>query len=302
MFEKNINRFLLFIVLAKEKSFTKAAAKLGMSQSALSHAIKQLEESVQLRLLNRTTRSVSLSDAGERLLQIVEPKFSEIKNELLTLNEEYHHATGSIRLTTSDYATQTVLWPILKNFARKHPQINVEINIENRFIDIVTERYDAGIRFGDQIEKDMVAVRISPDVRFLVVCSPDYLEGKSGPETPEDLLAHKCINLRLNSTGGLYAWEFERENRASKIRVEGQLAFNSSTQILSAALDGFGFAYLPENLIKEYLDSGALLSVLEEWCPFEPGLYMYYPNHQQHRMAFQLLLDTLRCSSEKTTC
>ncbi len=297
MFEENINRFLLFIVLAQEKSFTKAAAKLGMSQSALSHSIKQLEEKIQLRLLNRTTRSVSLSDAGERLLQIIEPRFTEIKNELLTLNEEYHHAMGSIRLTTSDYATQTVLWPILKKFAKDHPQINVELNIENRLVDIVNERYDAGIRFGDQVEKDMVAVRISPDIRFLVVCTPEYLKNKPTPEKPDDLLSHQCINLRLNSNGGIYAWEFERSGHPSKVKVEGQLSFNSSTQILTATLDDFGFAYLPENLIKGYLDTGELVSVLEEWSPYDPGLYMYYPNRKQHRMAFQLLLDTLRYTS-----
>lgn len=294
MLEENINRFVLFIVLAQEKSFTKAAARLGISRSALSHSINSLEDRVELRLFNRTTRSVSLSDAGEKLFQILEPRFNEIENELQTLKEEYHQAKGTIRISASDYATEAVLWPKLKLFAKKYPQIQVEVNIENRLTDVVTERYDAGVRTGEQIAKDMIAVRISPDIRFLVVCSPDYLKNKPVPRHPNDLLSHQCINLRLNSSGGLYAWELEKEDESLRVKVEGQFAFNSSTQILDAALEGFGFAYLPEDLIGHQLKTGKLVAVLEDWCPYSPGLYLYYPSRRQHRMAFQLFLDELK--------
>ncbi len=294
MLEENINRFLLFIVLAQEQSFTKAAARLGISQSALSHAIKALEDRVELRLFNRTTRSVSLTDAGARLFDILAPRFSDIENELQTLNQEYHQAKGSIRISSSDYAMEAVLWPKLQTFAHQFPQIEVEVNIENRLTNVVSERYDAGVRFGDQVDKDMVAMRISPDIRFLVVCSPSFLEGKQPPAKPNDLTRFSCINLRLNSSGGIYAWELEKGSEEYRIKVEGQFTFNSSTQILQAALAGFGLAYLPDNLVQPHIESGELVTVLEDWCPPCPGLHIYYPSRRQHRMAFQLLLDHLR--------
>ena len=295
MFEENINRYHMFIVLAQEKSFTKAAAKLGLSQSALSLAIKSLETNSKIRLFNRTTRRVSLTDAGERLLQIIEPRFNDIENELLQLNDDYNHATGSIRLTASDYATQTLLWPKLKEFGEKHPQIQLEINVENKLSDIIAERYDAGVRFGDQVEKDMIAMRISPDIRFLVVCSPEFIKGKSIPQDPEELKSYECINFRMSTKGGIYPWEFQKQEVEKKIKVDGQFCFNTASQVLNAAIQNVGFAYLPENMISEYVDSGQLITVLEEWCPYAPGLHLYYPNRQQHSTRFQLLLDALRC-------
>lgn len=297
MLKENINEFLLFIALAQEGSFTKAAAKLGMSQSALSHAIKALEERIKLRLFNRTTRSVSLSDAGERLLTIIEPRFTEIEDELQLLNEDYHKAAGNIRLSSSDYATQYIIWPVVKQFAKEYPDIKVEINVENKLTDIVTERYDAGVRFGDQVAKDMIAVRISPDIRFLIVCTPAYLEGKSEPLIPDDLLKHQCINMRLNSNGGMYTWEFERDGKSSKLRVNGQFAFNSPNQVLDATLDNFGFAYLPDTMVNKYLEAGQLVSVLKEWSPLTPGLHLYYPSRRQHKLAFMLLLKALHYKS-----
>ena len=297
MLKENINEFLLFIALAQEGSFTKAAAKLGMSQSALSHAIKALEERIKLRLFNRTTRSVSLSDAGERLLTIIEPRFTEIEDELQLLNEDYHKAAGNIRLSSSDYATQYIIWPVVKQFAKEYPDIKVEINVENKLTDIVAERYDAGVRFGDQVAKDMIAVRISPDIRFLIVCTPAYLEGKSEPLIPDDLLKHQCINMRLNSNGGMYAWEFERDGKNSRLRVNGQFAFNSPNQVLDATLDNFGFAYLPDTMVNKYLEAGQLVSVLKEWSPLTPGLHLYYPSRRQHKLAFMLLLKALHYKS-----
>lgn len=296
MLEENINRFVLFVVLAQEKSFTKAAARLGMSPSALSHSIKTLEDNMNLRMFNRTTRSVSLTDAGEKLLQILEPRFKQIEYELQVLNEEYHQASGKIRLSASDYATEVVLWPKLHEFARKYPDIQLEVNIENRLTDVVNERFDAGVRAGDQVAKDMIAVRISPDIRFIVVCSREYLKDKSVPTHPNDLLAHQCINMRLNGSGTLYAWELENEQESLRLKVDGQFAFNSSTQIFEAALAGFGFAYLPEDLVQSQLESGQLVAVLEDWCPPSPGLHLYYPNRRQHKKAFQLLLDELKCA------
>ena len=293
MLKENINEFLLFIALAQEGSFTKAAAKLGMSQSALSHAIKALEERIKLRLFNRTTRSVSLSDAGERLLAIIEPRFTEIEDELQLLNEDYHKAAGNIRLSSSDYATQYIIWPVVKQFAKEYPDIKVEINVENKLTDIVAERYDAGVRFGDQVAKDMIAVRISPDIRFLIVCTPAYLEGKSEPLIPDDLLKHQCINMRLNSNGGMYTWEFERDGKSSKLRVNGQFAFNSPNQVLDATLDNFGFAYLPDTMVNKYLEADQLVCVLKEWSPLTPGLHLYYPSRRQHKLAFMLLLKAL---------
>lgn len=297
MLKENLNDFLFFMVLAREGSFTKASAILGMSQSALSHAIKALEHRLQLRLFNRTTRSVSLTDAGERLLQMVEPKFSTLEDELHELSEDYNKPTGSIRISSPDYASQHIVWPAVKRFAKAYPDINVEINIENRMTDIVAERYDAGVRLGDQVAKDMVAVRISADMRLLVVCSPSYLADKSMPSEPDDLTSHECINLRLNTNGGLYAWEFEKQGKVAKVRVKGQLAFNTTNQMLEAALDSFGFAYLPDDLVKTHIESGRLICVLDDWCPVNTGFHLYYPSRRQHKVAFTLFVDALRYKS-----
>ena len=231
------------------------------------------------------------------MLTIIEPRFTEIENELQLLKEDYHKAAGNIRLSSSDYATQYIIWPVVKQFAKEYPDIKVEINVENKLTDIVTERYDAGVRFGDQVAKDMIAVRISPDIRFLIVCTPAYLEGKSEPLIPDDLLKHQCINMRLNSNGGMYAWEFERDGKNSKLRVNGQFAFNSPNQVLDATLDNFGFAYLPDTMVNKYLEAGQLVSVLKEWSPLTPGLHLYYPSRRQHKLAFMLLLKALHYKS-----
>ncbi len=296
MLKENINDFFFFTTLAHEASFTKAAAKLGLSQSALSHAIKSLENRLEIRLFNRTTRSVSLTDAGERLLQMLEPLFNELEDELQLLRNDNNKPSGTIRISSSDFATKDVLWPVIKEFARKYPDIHIEINSDNRLTDIVSERFDAGVRSGDQVAKDMIAVRISPDIRFAVVCAPEYLQDKAIPQSPEELVNYSCINLRLNTQGGLYAWEFKKDNKTMNVRVKGAFTFNTSAQMLEAALDGFGFAFVPEPAAMPYIRDGRLISVLQEWCPKENGLYLYYPSRHQHKIAFRLLVDALRYS------
>lgn len=294
MLKENINDLLSFLVIAQECSFTKAAAKLGVSQSALSHSIRGLEERLNLRLLNRTTRSVSLTEAGARLRQTLSPRITEIEEELHNLNETHNGPSGSIRISSTEYAAHHVLWPVLETFLIQYPDINVEVNIENSFTDIVTERYDAGVRLGEQVAKDMVAVRISPDLRMAVVGSAAYLANKQIPVTPEVLGQYKCINLRPSSTGGIYAWEFEKENRKMNVRVEGQVVFNTSVQCIDAALAGLGLAYVPENLVTKHIQQGRLISVLADWCPTFGGFHLYYPSRKQHTKAFELLLNALR--------
>ena len=298
MLKENINDFMFFMVLARESSFTKAAAQLGVSQSALSHAIKGLETRMGIRLFNRTTRSVALTDSGERLLRMLDPRFSELESELLQLKNENSQPVGSIRLSASDSVADLLLWPVVKEFCRQYPEIHIEINAENRLTDIVSERFDAGVRIGNQIAKDMIAVKISPPVRFAIVGSPAYLEGKYPPETPSDLLYHQCINLHLNTLGGIYAWEFEKEGQAQNVRVKGQLTFNSSRQLLQAALEGFGFAYITEQLAAPYLASGELIRVLNDWCPTLEPFYLYYPSRHQHKEAFRLFVEALRVNAE----
>ena len=294
MLKENINDLLSFLVVAQESSFTKAAAKLGVSQSALSHSIRGLEERLNLRLLNRTTRSVSLTEAGDRLRQTLSPRIEEIEEELDALNEEQNGPSGSIRISAPEYAAQNILWPVLEKFLIQYPDIRVEVNIENSFTDIVAERYDAGIRLGEQVAKDMIAVRISPDLKMAVVGAPSYFSNREIPLIPEDLHQHRCINLRPSTAGGVYAWEFEKENRKVNVRGEGQLTFNTTTQSLRASLAGFGVSYAPENLIKGYVKEGKLISVLEDWCPTFPGFHLYYPSRKQHKKAFALLIDALR--------
>lgn len=294
MLKENMNDFLFFIVLAREESFTKAAAQLGISQSALSHAIKGLETRMNIRLFNRTTRSCALTEAGERLFKMVTPRFMELEDELAQLKNEYNEPVGTIRITASDSIAETLLWPAVKRFSQKYPAIQIEINAENRLTDIVAERFDAGVRMGDQIDKDMVAVKISHEVRFAVVCSPEYLQNKAKPLHPTDLLDHECINLRLNSLGGNYAWEFSKDDKAVNVRVKGRFTFNTTRQLLTAALDGFGFAYLSDTLVEPYLKTGQLIRVLEDWCPPQPPFYLYYPSRHQHREAFRLFMEELR--------
>jgi DNA-binding transcriptional LysR family regulator len=290
----NFNDLLAFITVAREGSFTRAAAQLGVSQSALSHAIRGLETRLGLRLLTRTTRSVSATEAGERLLMTVAPRFEEIEIELAALIELRDKPAGTIRITTAEHAATTVLWPKLEKFLPEYPDIRVEISIDYGLTDIVAERYDLGVRLGDQVAKDMIAVRISPDLRMAVVGSPAYFSKRPRPRTPRDLTAHDCINLRLPTYGGLLAWEFARDGNNLKAHVQGQLVFNSSSPMLGAALAGFGLAYVPEDMVRTHLAEGALIRVLDDWCPSFTGDHLYYPSRRQSSPAFALLIDALR--------
>src|SRR5947207_2108883 len=299
MRRENVNDLLAFLAVARERSFTKAAAKLGVSQSALSHTIRGLETRLGLRLLTRTTRSVSPTDAGERLLQTVGPRFEEIEAELAALSELRQKPAGTIRITTTEYAADTLLWPKLAKLLRGYPDIKVEIIIEQALTDIVAERYDAGVRLGEQVAKDMIAMRIGPDMRMAVVGAPSYFATRSPPKKPQDLTGHNCINLRLPSHGGLYPWEFEKGRRKLNVRVDGQLVLNSAPQMVNAALAGFGLACLPEGMVEPHLAAGHLRRVLEDWCPPSAGYHLYYPSRRQTSPAFALLVDALRYSHDR---
>ncbi len=291
---ETFNDLLAFLSVAKERSFTRAAAQLGVSQSALSHTIRGLEERLGLRLLIRTTRSVSPTEAGERLLHTLGPRFAEIDAELAALSELREKPAGTIRITTTDYAADIILWPKLEKFLQQYPDIKVEIIIDYGLIDIVARGFDAGVRSGEQVAKDMIAVRIGPDMRMAVVGAPSYFANRSPPNRPQDLIGHNCINLRLPTYGGLYAWEFEKGKRELKVHVEGQLVFNGTFQMLNAALAGFGLAYVPEDLAQPHLAKGRLSRVLEDWCPPFSGYHLYYPSRRQSSPAFALLVDALR--------
>jgi DNA-binding transcriptional LysR family regulator len=290
----NANDLLAFLAVARERSFTKAAAKLGVSQSALSHTIRGLESRLGLRLLTRTTRSVSPTQAGERLLETVAPRFDEIEAELDALTELRDKPAGTIRISAGEHAVKSVLWPALVKFLPQYPDIKVEISTEHALIDIVAQRYDAGVRSGEQVAKDMIAVRIGPDMRMAVVGAPSYFAKRPAPKTPQDLTEHNCINLRLPTYGGLYAWEFEKGGRELKVRVEGQLVLNSTGRMLEAALAGFGLAYVPEDAAQPHLDTGSLKRALEDWCPPYSGYHLYYPSRRQPSAAFALLVEALR--------
>jgi DNA-binding transcriptional LysR family regulator len=294
MRRENFNDLLAFIAVARERSFTRAAARLGVSQSALSHTIRALEARLGLRLLTRTTRSVAPTAAGDRLLNNIGPRFEEIETELDALSALREKPAGTIRITCVDYAADAVLWPKLAKFLPAYPDIKVEIVVDYGLADIVAERFDAGVRHGEQIAKDMIAVRIGPDMRMAVVGAPSYLKHRQPPKTPQDLVGHTCINLRLPTHGGLYAWEFEKGGREVRVRVEGQLVFNGAGQMLNAALDGFGLAYLPEDRVLPFMAKRRLQRVLEDWCPPFSGYHLYYPSRRQASPAFALLVDALR--------
>jgi DNA-binding transcriptional LysR family regulator len=297
MRRENASDLLAFLSIARERSFTKAAAKLGVSQSALSHTIRGLEARLGLRLLTRTTRSVSPTEAGERLLHTVGPRFEEIEAELEALSALRERPAGTIRITAGEHPACAVLWPALTKFLTRYPDIKVEVIVDYGLTHIVAQRYDAGVRIGEQVAKDMIAVRIGPDMRMAVVGAPSYFAKRSPPKKPQDLTEHNCINLRLPTYGGLYAWEFEKNNRELKVRVDGQLVFNNSTLRLSAVLAGFGLAYMPEDLAQPHLVEGRLKRVLEDWCPPFPGYHLYYPSRRQSSAAFALLVDALRYRS-----
>src|SRR5579863_3440272 len=294
MSRENFNDLLAFIAVARERSFTKAAARLGVSQSALSHTVRGIEERLGLRLLTRTTRSVAPTEAGERLLRTVGPRFDEIDAEIAALGALRDKPAGTIRITASDYGASAILWPRLQKFLRAYPEIKVEIIVDNGFVDIVAQRYDAGVRFGEQVAKDMIAMRIGPDVRMAVVGSPAYFRKRPAPKRPQDLIDHACINLRLLTYGGLYAWEFEKAGRQLRVHVDGQLAFNTTGQLLDAALAGFGLAYVPEDVAQRDIAKGRLKRVLADWCAPFSGHHLYYPSRRQPTPAFALLVDALR--------
>jgi DNA-binding transcriptional LysR family regulator len=290
----DLNDLLAFLAVARERSFTRAAAKLGVSQSALSQTLRGLEARLGLRLLTRTTRSVAPTEAGERLLRTVGPRLDEIEAEMAALTELREKPSGTIRITAHDLALRAVLWPALERLLPDYPDIKVEIVIDYGLTDIVAERYDAGVRSGEIVAKDMVAVRIGPDMRMAVVGAPSYFAKRPRPKTLQDLTAHNCINLRLPTHGGLYAWEFEKGGRELRVRVEGQLVFNGTAPMLDAALAGFGLAYLPEDQVQAHLADGRLVRVLADWCPPYPGYHLYYPCRRQPTPAFALLVEALR--------
>jgi DNA-binding transcriptional LysR family regulator len=294
MRRETINDLLAFLSVAREESFTRAAAKLGVSQSALSHTIRGLEERLGLRLLTRTTRKVAPTEAGERLLRTAGPRFDEIETELAALSELRDKPAGTIRITASEYAAEAILWPAVAKLLPDYPDIKVEIIIDYGLTDIVAERYDAGARLGEQVAKDMIAVRIGPDMRMAVVGAPSYFAKRPQPRRPQDLAGHNCINLRLPTYGGLYAWEFEKGMRELKVHVDGQLVFNNVALRLNAALAGLGLAYLPEDQVQAQLAEGRLVRVLADWCPPFPGCHLYYPSRRQPTPAFALLVEALR--------
>jgi DNA-binding transcriptional LysR family regulator len=292
--QQNLNDLLSFVVVAREGSFTKAAAQLGVSQSALSHAIRGLEAKLGMRLLTRTTRSVSPTDAGERLLLTLGPRFDEINAEVAAVSAMKDKPSGTIRISAAEHAADTAIWPKLVNFLPDYPDIKVEVIVEYGMIDIVAGRIDAGVRLGDQVAKDMIAVRIAPDLRMAVVAAPAYFARRPVPNTPHDLTQHDCINLRLTTHGGLYAWEFEKDGHALNVRVQGQLTFNSSRPMLRAALAGFGVGCVPEDVVTEHVAAGRLVRVLEDWTSTFPGYHIYYASRRQSSPALGLLIDVLR--------
>ena len=290
----NLDELLAFVAVARERSFTKAAAKLGVSQSALSHKMRGLEERLGLRLLTRSTRSVSPTEAGERLYRSVGQRFAEIEAEVAALSELRDKPAGTIRITAGEHAANTTLWPVIARVLPNYPDIKVEIAVDYGLTDIVAERYDAGVRLGEQVAKDMIAVRIGPDLRMAIVGSRAYFERRKRPLTPRDLTAHDCINLRLPTYGGLYTWEFEKNGREVKVHVEGPVVFNNIALRLNAALAGLGLAYLPEDAVQAHVSGGRLVRVLADWCPPFSGYHLYYPSRRQSSPAFAVLVDALR--------
>jgi DNA-binding transcriptional LysR family regulator len=294
MARENLNDLVAFLAVARERNFTRAAAKLGVSQSALSHTIRGLEARLGVRLLTRTTRSVSPTGAGERLVHALGPRFDEIEAELAGIRELRDKPAGTIRITATENATDTILLPKLAPLLREHPDIKIEIIIDYGLTDIVAQRYDAGVRSGEQVAKDMIALRIGPDMRMAVVGAPSYFRKRAEPNTPQDLIEHNCITLRLPAHGGVYAWEFEKDGRELRVRVEGQFTFNGTLQMLNAALAGSGLAYLPEGMVQPHLAKGRLKRVLGDWCQPYSGYHLFYPSRRQSSAAFSLFLDALR--------
>ena len=297
---ENFNDLAAFVAVARERSFTRAAAKQGVSQSALSQTIKALEARLGVRLLTRSTRSVSPTEAGERLLRTLGPRFEEIEQELGALSALRDKPAGTVRITAGEHPAVSILQPALHRILPDHPDIHVEIVVDYGLTDIVAQGYDAGVRLGEQVAKDMIAVRIGPDMRMAVVGSPAYFAARSRPETPQDLTAHNCINIRLPTYGGLFAWEFERDGRELRVRVEGQVVVNHGAVRLASVLDGLGLAYVPEDQIVDHVASGRLVRVLEDWCAPFSGYHLYYPSRRHASPAFAVVVDALRLTGARS--
>jgi len=294
MRREDLGGLAAFVAVAEERSFTRAAARLGTSQSALSQTVKRLEARLGVRLLTRTTRSVSPTEAGEQLLGSVRFAFDEIDTQLVALSELRDKPAGTIRITAGQHAADTVLFPVLEQLLPEYPDVNVELSVDTGFRDIVADRFDAGVRLGEQVEKDMIAVRIGPDLRMALVGAPSYFAQRPAPRTPHDLTGHNCINLRFPTLGSLYSWEFEKDGRELNVRVDGQLTFNETRLIVRAACAGLGLAFVLEDHVREHLADGRLVRALEDWCPPFSGYHLYYPSRRQHTPAFALLVDALR--------
>ncbi|RZA30885.1 MAG: LysR family transcriptional regulator [Lysobacteraceae bacterium] len=294
MARDNINDILVFLAVARERSFTRAAAKLGMTQSALSHIVRSLEGRLGVRLLQRTTRSVSPTEAGERLIQNVAPKLEEIEAEIADISDQGDKPVGTVRITAVDHVIERILWPRIAPLLPQYPDLHVEFSADYRMVDIAAERFDIGVRHGDQVEKDMIAVRITADVPMRIVGSPAYFEWRPKPASLAELMKHNCITLRLSSSGGIYAWELRHAGQDIEARVRGQAVFNDAGHHLPAALGGAGLAFLPDDLVAEHLGAGRLVSVMEDWCPTFPGLHAYYPSRRHSARALGLVIDAIR--------
>jgi DNA-binding transcriptional LysR family regulator len=294
MARDNINDILVFFAVARERSFTRAAAKLGMTQSALSHIVRALEARLGVRLLTRTTRSVSPTEAGERLLQNVAPRLEEIEAEIAAVSDLGDKPAGTVRITAIDHVIEQVLWPRIAPLLPQYPDLRVEFSADYRIVDIAAERYDIGVRNGDQVDKDMIAVRLTPDVRMRIVGAPAYFARRPLPASLADLMKHNCINLRLASSGGIYAWELRHAGQDIEARVRGQAVFSTAGHILQGALDGAGLGFLPEEMVGAHVAAGRLVSVMEDWCPLWPGLHAYYPSRRNSSRALALVIDAIR--------
>ncbi|MHC8308355.1 LysR family transcriptional regulator [Pseudomonas sp. GT1P32] len=291
---ESYDQLAIFSAVAQERSFTRAAARLGMSQPALSRAMRQLEERLGVRLLSRTTRSVSPTEAGEHLLKVIAPRFEEIDIELALLSEFRDKPAGKLRITAGEHSAITILHPVLAKLLPDNPDLNIEIIVDYGLTDIVAEGFDAGVRLGEQVAKDMIAMRIGPDMRMAVVGSPAYFARHSKPDIPSDLMQHNCITLRMPTYGGLFLWEFEKDGQELNVRVEGQMVFNNIAMRMEAALQGLGLAYMPEDLVQEHIAQGRLIRVLADWCEPFSGYHLYYPSRRQSSPAFTLLREALR--------
>ncbi len=286
----------VFQAVVEEGSFTRAAARLGTSQSSVSHAIRRLEQRLNVQLLNRTTRSMAATEAGQQLLQTLRPAFGQIAEQLERLNSFRQEISGHIRLTATKFAAESILLSVVNRLLAQHPQLQIEVSVDQQLLDLAAQGFDAGVRLGEQVAKDMVAVRISPDLRMLVAGSPDYFSRHAKPDIPQDLTGHNCINLRLPTSGGLYVWEFSKEGRELNVRVNGQLICNEPDLVTKAAIAGAGLCFQPEDALAPAIAAGELLPVLEDWCPQFAGYHLYFPSGRQHSAAFRLLIDALKYS------